>query len=48
MLRQEVACSPMSLAVDEELETAFVAAMRDHTDDDGVVFPIETWVVTAQ
>jgi SAM-dependent methyltransferase len=48
MLRREVACSPMSLAVDEELERAFTAAMRDHTDDDGVVFPIESYVVTAQ
>ena len=48
MLRQEVACSPMSLTVDEALEEAFAEAMRDHADDDGVVFPIETYVVTAQ
>lgn len=48
MLRQEVACSPMSLTVDEALEEAFAAALRDRTDDDGVVFPIETYVVTAQ
>jgi SAM-dependent methyltransferase len=48
MLRREVACSPMSLVVDDELERAFIAAMGDHTDDDGVVFPIESYVVTAQ
>jgi hypothetical protein len=48
MLRQEVACSPMTVTVDDELEAAFTAAMRDHTDDDGVAFPLETYVVTAQ
>jgi SAM-dependent methyltransferase len=48
MLRQEVACSPMTVTVDDELEAAFTAALRDRTDDDGVVFPLETYVVRAQ
>jgi hypothetical protein len=48
MLRQEVACSPMLLTIDDELEAAFTAAMRHHPDDDGVIFPIETYVMTAQ
>ena len=48
MLRQEVASSPMSLTVDDALVEAFTAAIRDRIDDDGVVFPIETYVVTAQ
>jgi len=48
MLRQEVASSPMSLTVDDALVEAFAAAIDDHVDDDGVVFPIETYVVTAQ
>jgi hypothetical protein len=38
----------MTVTVDDELEAAFTAAMRDHTDDDGVAFPLETYVVTAQ
>jgi SAM-dependent methyltransferase len=48
LLRQEVASSPMSPAVDTALEEAFAAAMRQYTDDDGVVFPMETHVVRAQ
>jgi hypothetical protein len=48
MLRQEVASSPMSLTLDDALVEAFSAAMRDHVDDDGVVFPMETYVVRAQ
>lgn len=48
LLRQEVASSPMSLTVDDGLEEAFAAAIRDRIDDDGVVFAIETYVVTAQ
>jgi SAM-dependent methyltransferase len=48
LLRQEVASSPMSLVVDAELEASFAAAVGDRTDDDGVVFPMETYVVTAQ
>ena len=48
LLRQEVASSPMSLTVDAELEEAFAAAIRDRTDDAGVVFPLETYVMTAQ
>jgi SAM-dependent methyltransferase len=48
LLRQEVASSPMSLTVDAGLEAAFAAAIRDRTDDAGVVFPLETYVMTAQ
>jgi SAM-dependent methyltransferase len=48
LLRQEIASSPMSLTVDDALEAAFAAAIADRTDDDGVVFPMETNVVTAQ
>jgi SAM-dependent methyltransferase len=48
LLRHEVASSPMSLTVDDALEQAFAAAIRDRTDDDGVVFPMETHVVRAQ
>jgi SAM-dependent methyltransferase len=48
MLRQEVASSPMSLTLDDALAEAFAAAIRDHVDDDGVVFPMETYVVRAQ
>ncbi|HEX5616924.1 MAG TPA: methyltransferase domain-containing protein [Solirubrobacteraceae bacterium] len=48
LLRQEVASSPMSPAVDAALEEAFAAAIRHYTDDDGVVFPMETYVVRAQ
>jgi len=48
LLRQEVASSPMSPTVDAALEEAFAAAIRHYTDDDGVVFPMETNVVRAQ
>jgi SAM-dependent methyltransferase len=48
MLRQEAASSPMALTVDDALVEAFAAAIRDHVDDDGVVFALETYVVTAQ
>jgi SAM-dependent methyltransferase len=48
LLRQEVASSPMALTVDDALADAFAAAIRDRIDDEGVVFPLETWVVTAQ
>ena len=48
LLRQEVASSPMSPTVDTALEDAFAEAMRHYTDDDGVVFPMETHVVRAQ
>jgi SAM-dependent methyltransferase len=48
LLRQEVASSPMSLTVDDALEQAFATAIRDRTDDDGVVFGMEANVVTAQ
>jgi SAM-dependent methyltransferase len=48
MLRQEVASSPMSPTLDDALVEAFTAAIRDHVDDDGVVFPMETYVVRAQ
>jgi SAM-dependent methyltransferase len=48
MLRQEVASSPMSVSVDDALLAAFAEAIRPHTDDDGVVFPMETTVVRAQ
>jgi SAM-dependent methyltransferase len=48
LLHQEVASSPMSLTVDDALEDAFAAAIRHHTDDDGVVFALEANVVTAQ
>ena len=48
LLRQEVASSPMSLTVDAGLGEAFAAAIRDRTDDAGVVFPLETYVMTAQ
>jgi len=48
LLRQEVASSPMSPTVDTALEEAFAAAVRHYTDDDGVVFPMETHVVRAQ
>jgi SAM-dependent methyltransferase len=42
MLHQEVASSPMSMTVDESLAAAFTKALRPYTDDDGVVFPLET------
>ena len=48
MLRREVASSPLSVTVDDALCEAFAVAMRHHTDDDAVVFPIDTSVVTAQ
>ena len=48
MLWREVASSPMSVEVDGALQAAFAAAIRRYTDDHGVVFPIETYVVTAQ
>ena len=48
LLRQEDASSPMSLMVDDALEKAFAAAIRDRIDDDGVVFAMETFVMTAQ
>ena len=38
----------MSLTVDGALQAAFAAAIRPYTDDDGVAFPMETYVVTAQ
>jgi SAM-dependent methyltransferase len=48
LLRQEVASSPMTLTADDSLEQAFAAAIADRTDDDGVVFPMESYVITAQ
>jgi len=48
LLRREVASSPMSVTVDSALQSAFAAAIRPYTDDDGVAFPMETDVVTAQ
>jgi SAM-dependent methyltransferase len=48
LLWREVASSPMSVTVDGALQTAFATAIRPYTDDDGVAFPMETYVVTAQ
>jgi SAM-dependent methyltransferase len=47
MLRQEIASSPMSVVVDDALDAAFAAATRPYSDDDGIVFPLETTVATA-
>jgi SAM-dependent methyltransferase len=48
LLWREVASSPMSVTVDGELQAAFAAAIRRYVDDDGVSFPMETYVVRAQ
>ena len=55
LLRREAAASPLAgpigalAAADREALIADVArALRDHTDDDRVVFPIETHVATGR
>ena len=53
LLRQEVAsplAGPLAALTDETREALirdFADALRPHTDDDGVCFPMETHVVTA-
>jgi ubiquinone/menaquinone biosynthesis C-methylase UbiE len=54
-LRQEAACSPLAgalRAMPEEVRDALVrdleGALDAHRDDDGIVSPMETWVVVAR
>jgi SAM-dependent methyltransferase len=48
LLWREIASSPMSVTVDGALQSAFADAIRPYVDDDGVAFPMETYVVRAQ
>jgi SAM-dependent methyltransferase len=48
LLAREVASSPMTIAIDGALQSAFATAIRRFTDEDGVSFPMETYVLRAQ
>jgi SAM-dependent methyltransferase len=47
LLRQELASSPVSDPPSEALIADLAEALREHTDDDGVVFRMETSVISA-